>query len=204
VGYLTAAFSGDGGASSLLPVLLEERKARLAHRRDTSDPYVRLAIDIIERFVKTGKIMAPPKGTPAEMLEKRAGVFVSVKKDGALRGCIGTIAPVRKNIVLEIIENGVSAVSRDPRFPPVEEEELEALTYSVDILSPPESIDDPGGLDVVKYGVIVSCGNRRGLLLPNLDGVDSVEEQIAIALRKGGIQPHEPYTLERFEVERHL
>ncbi|MDR1218595.1 MAG: AmmeMemoRadiSam system protein A [Treponema sp.] len=204
VGYLTAAFSGDGAASSLLPVLLAERKARLARKRDTSDPYVRLAIDAIERFVKTGKIMAPPKETPAEMLEKRAGVFVSVKKDGALRGCIGTIAPVRKNIALEIIENGVSAVSRDPRFPPVEEEELEALTYSVDILSPPESIGDPGGLDVVKYGVIVSCGNRRGLLLPNLDGVDSVEEQIAIALRKGGIQPHEPYALERFEVERHL
>ncbi|MDR0557914.1 MAG: AmmeMemoRadiSam system protein A [Treponema sp.] len=210
VGYLTAAFSGESGASggeaSLLPVLLAERKARLARKRDTNDPYVRLAINAIERFVKTGKIMAPPassKDTPAEMLEKRAGVFVSVKKDGALRGCIGTIAPVRKNIALEIIENGVSAVSRDPRFPPVEEEELESLAYSVDILSPPEAIGDSSALDVVKYGVIVSCGNRRGLLLPNLDGVDSVEEQIAIALRKGGIQPSEPYALERFEVERH-
>ncbi|MDR2783639.1 MAG: AmmeMemoRadiSam system protein A [Treponema sp.] len=206
VGYLTAAFSGDNAAPSLLPALLDERKARLARKRDTNDPYVRLAINAIECFVKTGKIMAPPapsKGIPAEMLEKRAGVFVSVKKDGALRGCIGTIAPVRKNIALEIIENGVSAVSRDPRFPPVEEEELESLTYSVDILSPPESINDPGALDVVKYGVIVNCGNRRGLLLPNLDGVESVEDQISIALRKGGIQPYEPYTLERFEVTRH-
>ncbi|MDR0706906.1 MAG: AmmeMemoRadiSam system protein A [Treponema sp.] len=206
VGYLTAAFSGDGDEPSLLPILLDERKARLARIRATNDPYVRLAIDAIERFVKTGKIMEPPapsKDMPADMLEKRAGVFVSVKKDGALRGCIGTIAPVRKNIALEIIENGVSAVSRDPRFPRVEEEELESLAYSVDILSPPESIDDPSVLDVVKYGVIVSRGNRRGLLLPNLDGVDSVEEQISIALRKGGIQPYEPYTLERFEVERH-
>ncbi|MDR2447102.1 MAG: AmmeMemoRadiSam system protein A [Treponema sp.] len=206
VGYLTAAFSGGGNEPSLLPVLFDERKARLARIRDTNDPYVRLAIDAIERFVKTGKIMPPPapsKDMPADMLEKRAGVFVSVKKDGALRGCIGTIAPIRKNIALEIIENGVSAVSRDPRFPRVEEEELESLAYSVDVLSPPESIDDPGALDVVKYGVIVSCGNRRGLLLPNLDGVDSVEDQISIALRKGGIQPYEPYTLERFEVERH-
>lgn len=206
VGYLTAAFSGDGDEPSLLPVLLDERKARLARKRATSDPYVRLAINAIERFVRTGKIMAPPapsKDMPADMLKKRAGVFVSVKKDGVLRGCIGTIAPARKNIALEIIENGVSAVSRDPRFPRVEEEELDSLVYSVDILSSPESIDDPGALDIVKYGVIVSCGNRRGLLLPNLDGMDSVEEQISIALRKGGIQPYEPYTLERFEVERH-
>ncbi|MDR2793725.1 MAG: AmmeMemoRadiSam system protein A [Treponema sp.] len=212
VGYLTAAFSGHadrastGGAPSLLPLLLADKKARLAQKRGTDDPYVRLAIDAVEYFVRTGKTTAPParpKDVPAGMREKRAGVFVSIKKDGVLRGCIGTIAPVHKNIALEIIENGVSAASRDPRFPRITEEELESLSYSVDVLAPPEPIGGPDELDAVKYGVIVSCGNRRGLLLPNLDGVDTVQEQISIALRKGGIQPHEPYTLERFEVTRH-
>ncbi|MDR0784764.1 MAG: AmmeMemoRadiSam system protein A [Treponema sp.] len=174
VGYLTVEFSGEGEAPSLLPTILADRDARLASRRSTKNPYIRLAVDNIERFVKTGETISPPLDLPKEMLKNRAGVFVSIKKEGVLRGCIGTISPIQKNIAQEIIKNSVSAASRDPRFSPIKEEELPLLSYSVDILFPSEIIYGPDELDVKRYGLIVSCGNRRGLLLPNLDGVDSV------------------------------
>lgn len=133
----------------------------------------------------------------------QAGAFVSLHKDGRLRGCIGTIAPTRDNLAQEIIENAISASTRDPRFIPVTADELEYLEYSVDVLSPAEPIDSPDQLDVKRYGVIVSNGGRRGLLLPNLDTIDTVEEQIAIAKKKAGIAPKEPVSLKRFEVVRH-
>ena len=167
------------------------------------DMYVALARHILEGYVKTGKIPAPIKNLPTEMLSERAGVFVSLKKHGELRGCIGTILPVRNNIADEIAVNAVSSGTCDPRFAPVTESELGELTYSVDVLMPPEPISSADELDVKKYGVIVSNGYRRGLLLPNLDGVDSVSGQIGIALRKAGIGEHEKYSMERFEVVRH-
>jgi AmmeMemoRadiSam system protein A/AmmeMemoRadiSam system protein B len=180
VGYLTAAFRPGGG-----------------------DAYVRFAQDNIRHFVKTGKTIPLPGDLPEEMLSKRAGVFVSIKKYGNLRGCIGTIAPATDSIAHEILENSVSAAARDPRFNPIAPHELDSLTVSVDVLNAPEPIDSPGLLDVKRYGVIVTSGGRRGLLLPNLDGVDTVEEQISIAMQKAGIRPGEPVRLERFEVVRH-
>ena len=130
-------------------------------------------------------------------------MFVSIKKDDSLRGCIGTTAPTENNIAEEIISNGISAASRDPRFDPIEAKEFDGLIYSVDVLSPAEPIKGKEELDVDRYGVIVKCGGRSGLLLPALDGVDTAEEQISIALKKAGINQNEPYTLERFEVIRH-
>ena len=128
-----------------------------------------------------------------------------MKEEGKLRGCIGTIAPVRGSVAEEIIENAVSAAVRDPRFHAVEPEELERLVYSVDVLGETETIDSPEELDVKRYGVVVSRGRRRGLLLPNLEGVDTVEEQIDIARRKAGIpEDAEDIRLERFEVVRHF
>lgn len=128
-----------------------------------------------------------------------------MKEEGKLRGCIGTIAPVRGSVAEEIIENAVSAAVRDPRFHAVEPEELERLVYSVDVLGETEAIDSPEELDVKRYGVVVSRGRRRGLLLPNLEGVDTVEEQIDIARRKAGIpEDAEDIRLERFEVVRHF
>ncbi|MDR0326477.1 MAG: AmmeMemoRadiSam system protein A [Oscillospiraceae bacterium] len=180
VGYLTAVF--DTGESA----------------------YARLARETIVSYVKTGKTLPLPADLPEEMLTKRAGVFVSIKKHGDLRGCIGTIAPTAADIASEIIENSVSAATRDPRFRPVTPSELDDLTISVDVLNPPEPISGPEALDVKRYGVIVTAGRKRGLLLPNLDGVDTVEEQIAIAMRKAGIQDGETVKLERFEVIRHL
>lgn len=176
-----------------------------------SSPYVRLARATIERFIRTGKIIRFPEDVPeilrndlpAEASKTRAGAFVSVHKNGMLRGCIGTISPVQDCIAEEIISNAISAVSRDPRFDKVREDELDLLEINVDILGEPEDIDGPDKLDVKRYGVIVTCGYKRGLLLPDLEGVDTVEDQIDIAMRKGGITPSDDYSLQRFEVVRY-
>jgi AmmeMemoRadiSam system protein A len=137
------------------------------------------------------------------MTENRAGAFVSLKKYGQLRGCIGTISPAYSNIAQEIIGNAISAGTRDPRFHPVRKDELDGIVYSVDILGEPEPIESIDQLDVKRYGVIVRAGRRSGLLLPDLEGVDTPEEQVSIALRKAGIRPDENYRMERFEVVRH-
>jgi AmmeMemoRadiSam system protein A len=137
-------------------------------------------------------------------MQGRAGVFVSLKKGGELRGCIGTIFPVTGSTGEEVIENAVSAATRDPRFPPVTESELPDIQYSVDVLSEPEDVADTGQLDPIRYGVIVSDGLRRGLLLPDLEGVDTVEEQIRIASMKAGLAPGDPnVSIQRFEVKRY-
>ena len=174
-------------------------------RKASEDSYVQLARKTVETYVRTGKKLRVPEGLPEEMYSRRAGVFVSLKEEGRLRGCIGTIAPVRGSIAEEIIENGISAAAKDPRFHAVEPEELDRLEYSVDVLGETEKIDSPEKLDVKRYGVVVSRGYRRGLLLPDLEGVDTVEEQIEIARRKAGIpEDAEDIRLERFEVVRHF
>jgi AmmeMemoRadiSam system protein A len=169
------------------------------------DPYVMLAKETLELYVRTGKRPdIHDYDLPKEMTDKKAGVFVSIKtKNGQLRGCIGTIYPYAKNIAEEIVNNAISAGTRDPRFYPVREEELSDLVYSVDVLMEPEKIESLNELDVKKYGVIVRKGFRSGLLLPDLEGVDTSEDQVRIALMKAGIGPHENYTMERFEVVRH-
>lgn len=167
------------------------------------DPYIALAKSSLKTYLETGKMMKVPENIPSDMLTRRAGTFVSLHKFGQLRGCIGTINPVQSSIAEEIIHNAVSAGMEDPRFPAVKISELKDLVVSVDVLSPPEPIQSTNELDVRRYGVIVSSGYRRGLLLPNLEGVDTVEEQVDIARRKAGIQKGEPIQLERFEVVRH-
>ena len=163
-------------------------------------PIVKLAKETIEGYIRLGKIPQPEELT-SEMKE-RAGVFVSIHKHGKLRGCIGTFEPARENVAGEIIANAISSATRDPRFPPVEPSELDDLEYNVDILTEPEPVSDLNQLDSRKYGVIVESGYRRGLLLPDLEGVDSVEEQIAICRLKAGIAADEPVGLYRFEVRR--
>ena len=178
-----------------------ERRAQ-EERRAAEDDYVRLARHAIETIVRTGKPAERPQGLPSEMAE-RAGVFVSLKKNGELRGCIGTFEPTTKNIAEEILQNAVSAALRDPRFPPIRAEELDALVYSVDVLTEPELVSSADDLDVKKYGVIVEYRARKGLLLPDLAGVDTVEEQLRIARQKGGIPDDAPISIWRFTVERH-
>ena len=167
------------------------------------DAYVHLAKHALETYIRTGEKIEVPAGLPVEMTKQRAGAFVSLKKRGVLRGCIGTIQGVQPSLAEEVIENAISAGVRDPRFHPVTEEELTDLTYSVDVLGTAEEIEGPEMLNVKRYGVIVSNGWRRGLLLPNLEGIDTVEEQIDIARQKAGIGGSERVKLERFEVVRH-
>lgn len=165
--------------------------------------YVRLARETIENYIKNGKMISPPNDLPDEMIKQKAGVFVSIKKIGNLRGCIGTFMPTQENIAYEIIKNAISAAVDDPRFPPVTVSEFNDLTISVDVLSSPEEISDISELDPKKYGVIVNSDYKKGLLLPDLEGVDTAEEQVDIAKRKAGIYPGEKIKLYRFEVKRY-
>jgi len=148
------------------------------------------------------KIGAVPTNLTEDMKE-RAGVFVCLKKRGELRGCIGTFEPTRGNVAEEIMANAVSSAAHDPRFPPVSPSELPEMEYTVDVLTKPVPVNGPEKLDPRRYGVIVESGRRRGLLLPDLEGVDTVEEQIAICRQKAGILPQEPVKLYRFEVRRY-
>lgn len=168
---------------------------------DSFNP-TKLARSTLEQYFSQGKAPAQPDQLSPQ-LAQQAGAFVSLKKDGMLRGCIGTIEPVRQNLAAEISANAISAAFHDPRFPPLQEKELAALDISVDILSPLEKIESMADLDPEQYGVLVRSGSRSGLLLPDLDGVDSVDEQVAIASRKAGIGPGEPVELFRFTVTRY-
>ncbi len=163
-------------------------------------PVVALAKRAVEEFVREGTVASAEPST-AELRE-RAGVFVSIHKQGQLRGCIGTFEPTQADVAHEVVSNAISAATRDPRFRPVSPRELEDLDYSVDLLTHPEPVSDVSQLDAQKYGVIVESGWRRGLLLPALDGVDSPERQIAICRMKAGIAPGEAVKLYRFEVRR--
>ncbi len=163
---------------------------------------VKLAKDTVERYVRTGKIIESPSDPAPEMTEK-AGAFVSLKIKGELRGCIGTFQSTTENVASEIIQNAVSSATQDPRFPPVSTSELDDLEYSVDILGEPEKINSKNELDPKKYGVIVKSGARKGLLLPDLEGVDSADDQVSIASTKAGIFIGEEVELYRFEVIRY-
>ena len=205
VGYGICTFYPDGPDENrhFLNLYLKKLECKIEQEISDADPYVQLARKTIDTFVRTGKMIRIPEDLPEEMMKMRAGTFVSIHKHGRLRGCIGTIAPTAENIAGEIIRNAVSASTKDPRFDPVTADELKWLEISVDVLGRPEKIDSIEQLDVKRYGVIVSCGYRRGLLLPDLEGVDTPQQQVAIAREKGNIRETEKYTLERFEVIRH-
>jgi AmmeMemoRadiSam system protein A len=165
-------------------------------------PLVELAKKSVEMYVREGRMIKPSDPLPPEMSEK-AGVFVCLKKHGQLRGCIGTFMPTCDSIVAETIRNAISAATQDYRFSPVKEDELGEIVYSVDVLSCPEKVKDISELNPKKYGVIVVSGQRKGLLLPDLEGVDTVEEQLRITRMKAGISPHEDIEIYRFEVKRY-
>jgi AmmeMemoRadiSam system protein A len=166
-------------------------------------PLVELARQSIEAYVRHGRVIKPPLEMTPEMAQQ-AGAFVSLHdSQGELRGCIGTIEPCRTNLADEIIHNAISAATRDPRFPPLSPEELNGLQVEVDVLREPEPIGGLEELDPKKYGVIVACGGRRGLLLPDLEGVDTAEYQVEIACRKAHIRSGEAKVLYRFEVARY-
>lgn len=206
VGYGVARFAvtGDDAVRNFgeqAQVVHEQNMARI---REHEDIYVRLARYSLETFIKSNSYAAIPKDLPENFYTTHAGAFVSLKKDGQLRGCIGTFLPMYKNLAEEICYNAIAAGTRDTRFSGVEVGELKDLVYDVDVLSAPELVAGPNRLDPKKYGVIVESAGRRGLLLPDLPGVDTVEQQVDIARRKGNIGKYEKLTLYRFTVERHV
>ncbi len=163
---------------------------------------LRLAKETVEAYAKGKGKLEIPDWLPDSLNQKQAAVFVSLKKDHLLRGCIGTLEPTRPSVAQEIIDMAVEASSKDSRFPKVEVDELVELRYSVDLLSEPEPVNNMEELDVQRYGVIVTKGWRRGVLLPRLEGIDTATQQVYIALKKAGIDPDESYVMERFEVSR--
>ncbi|MBB6062185.1 hypothetical protein HNP65_000607 [Thermosipho japonicus] len=167
-------------------------------------PYVKWAIKVIENYILHSKVIEPdPNSLPKELFEKRAGCFVTLHtKNGNLRGCIGTFEPTQENLAFEIRNNAIAAASQDPRFPPVSKEELNNIVVSVDILSEIQPVSSISELDPKKYGIIVAKGFRRGLLLPDIEGVDTIEEQIRIAKLKAGIFDDD-FKIFKFTVERY-
>lgn len=158
----------------------------------------------VEAFIAEGIKIAPP-ANPQGMLSERAATFVTIRTaDGQLRGCIGTVEPAQESVAEEVIDNAIGAATRDPRFPPVSAAELPGLTYGVDVLSPPEPARGPQDLDPSRYGVIVETtdGARRGLLLPSIPGITTVDEQWRAVHFKAGIRPGTPVRVERFTVTR--
>lgn len=187
----------------LLEKIRSGRMKALQKKKDREDPYVRLARQAIESIVADKRKLALPELLPEELLTSRGGVFVSIKSGGGLRGCMGTIAGTQPNLAEEIIENAVKAAMGDPRFPEIEATELPELEISVDVLGKSEPVEDISMLDPREYGIIVTEGYKRGLLLPNLKGIDTIRDQIDIALNKAGIAQDANYTIERFRVVRH-
>lgn len=176
------------------------------------DKYIGLAKKAVETYIKEGKIINPPNDLLKEMTSKKAGVFVSIYSlkpntynlEPRLRGCIGTFSATTENIALEIIKNAISSATRDNRFLSITKEELPYLTYSVDILSEPILIKDLTELNPKKFGVLIHSGSKTGLLLPDIKGIDSIEEQIFIACQKAGIDSkEEKIEIYKFSVERH-
>lgn len=202
VGYSVMNFSIKDSNKDIYNVLIKENKKRIKQKAQEGNPYVKLARESLIHYLVYGDYMDVPSYVTNEMRELKRGVFVSLKKEERLRGCIGTVFPTTDNIAKEIIRNAVEAGVNDPRFRPITEEELEDIEFSVDVLTKPQTslVED---LDPKKYGVIVKSGFKLGLLLPDLEGVDTVQQQLNIALEKGKISPDENYTIERFEVIRH-
>ena len=173
--------------------------------RPSSHPLVLLAAEAVDAFVRDRRIIAPPEDLLSRHppAARRAGAFVCLKASGLLRGCIGTTEPTRETLAMEIIENAVAAATRDPRFDPVSVDELAELAITVDVLSEPERIADHMQLDHLRYGVIVRAGARHGVLLPDIEHINSVHEQLATVRQKAGIGPDEVIQLFRFEVTRY-
>ena len=186
----------------VLSEITKEKRKKYNERVNNEDTYVRLARESLTHYLTEGNLMDVPSYVRSEMINNKSGVFVSLKKFGALRGCIGTIFPITENTSKEIIRNAVEAGEGDPRFSNVLFGELEDIVFSVDVLTKPIAALK-AELDPKKYGVVVRSGGKSGLLLPDLEGVSTIEEQISIVLNKASISPNENYTIEKFEVIRH-
>ena len=167
-------------------------------------PLTQLAKKAVEEYIKNKEIIKPPRNFPKEFLTQKSGVFVTIENNNKLRGCIGTYLPTKNNIAEEVISNAISAATNDYRFLPIQEDELNKLSYIVYLLSPPKPVKDISELDPKKYGILVKSFGKSGLLLPDLEGIDSTEKQIIIACHKAGIDPvTEPITIFKFSAKKY-
>ena len=202
VGYGVMSFNNELKNDSTLDSLINMKEENLNKKLLSSNPYVKLARESLNHYYISGHLMPKPYNLTKELSEEQGGVFVSLKKFNNLRGCIGTFLPTTDSIAEEIITNAVQAAIYDPRFPRVTEDELSDIEISVDVLDRPHKTTKEC-LDPKEYGIIVTQGDKRGLLLPDLEGVDTVDEQIQIACDKAGINPNGDYEIERFKVTRY-
>ncbi len=161
-----------------------------------------LARRAVEDYIISGREVEINEDELPEILKEKAGVFVTLKKNNKLRGCMGTFSPVQKNAAYEIVSNAMTAAENDPRFPEVNKEELNDIKISVDILSEPEQVRDQAELNPEKYGILVKGGHQTGLLLPDLEGIETAEEQLNIAKRKAGLKENAEVEIYRFTVSR--
>jgi len=205
VGYGVAQFKvgADDEGRLFGEKYAQKRQEEISERRKKEDSLVQWARRCVETFVKTGKPIEFQTDLPAELMQTKAGVFVTLKENGRLRGCIGTFEAVRENIAQEIWHNAISACSQDPRFSPVRPDELDDIVYSVDVLTTPKPVKDVAALNPKVDGIIVQSGAKRGLLLPDIEGIDTLDQQISIAKQKAGIAPNEAVQLFHFQVTRH-
>lgn len=211
VGYLNGYASIKGNClNSKLEVIRNLSEKKNKTKRENENIYVRLARETIEGYVTNNRTLSwlefkknVDEKIASNLENKQAGAFVTIHKNGQLRGCIGTTESTKENLAHEIINNAISSSTRDPRFPPIRVSELQDLEISVDVLGPVEAINSKHELEITKYGVVVESGHKKGLLLPNLDGVDSVDEQVSIAKEKAGIRQGEKFKLFRFKVNRY-
>jgi AmmeMemoRadiSam system protein A len=164
-------------------------------------PLVRLAIQAVEHFIETGESLPCPNPLPDD-LKQNACAFVTIKNQGSLRGCIGTISSKYKNLAEEVIRNAIRSANEDPRFEPIDKKELASLTFSVDVLTPLEKINDLENHNIKQFGLIVRGGGKQGVLLPDLDNIKSANQQLKVCLKKGNFKDSDTYELFRFEVER--
>ena len=165
-----------------------------------------LAKKAISHYLKTKEKISPPPETPSSLLKEKAGVFVSIKKKGKLRGCVGTFLPTKENIAKEVIESAILAGFFDDRFPPLTEEELNSLTFTVYILNEPSLIKEISELDPKKYGILVKSlsSKKIGLLLPDIEEIKTVNDQILIACQKAGIDPlNEKFLIFKFTAKKY-
>lgn len=204
VGYLTGLLQPTQlSGTSRLPKILERQKIVLQENMANESPVVQLARKSIQLFLTEERTYHPEKLLEIEKAGQRSGVFVSLKDVGGLRGCMGSTGGIAPTVEEEIVDMAIKAATKDPRFNPVSIDELDSLTISVDILSQPEQVLETSELDPKKYGVMVKSNHKHGLLLPDLEGITSVEEQLKIVLNKAGINPaYEAYELYKFTVKR--
>jgi AmmeMemoRadiSam system protein A len=164
-------------------------------------PLVKLAIQSVKHFIETGKPLPCPDPLP-DNLKQKAGIFVTIRNQDSLRGCIGTLTPKYKNLAEEVIKNAIRSANDDPRFDHVEKRELPSLTFSVDVLTQPEKINDLEEHNIKQFGLIVRGEEKQGVLLPDLDNIKSANQQLKVCLKKGGFTDNDTYELFRFEVKR--